>query len=313
MLSRIADSLFWVNRYMERTDSLLRVIRTNYILSFDLGNNSGFSWKEILGTFTNMDEESIRLSGENSAVALEYLIANTKNINAVKVLIVKARENAKGVQDYITKEVWEQVNQLYHQINQPDLAKKLKGSKAIEILDLLTQNSVLFYGVTDSSMPRGQGWNFMNLGKFIERCLLTIEIADAHFKRTDYKLGNEQDILYWRNLLLSLSGYELYLKTYTSGSHSMNILDHVIANKNFPRSIFYSLERIQRYLNHVISDTHIEGSSGLQKMFGRLHSKIKFADLDDLDNDNLSEFLDSTRRELVEFSKQLSRVYFSYA
>ncbi|MCW3119060.1 MAG: hypothetical protein JWM28_3142 [Chitinophagaceae bacterium] len=313
MLSRIADSLFWVTRYMERTDSLLRVVRTNYILSFDIGNNSGFSWKDILGTFTNMDEDTIRLSGDNSAIALEYLIANPKNINAIKVLIVRARENAKGVQDYITKEVWEQVNQLYHQINQPDLAKKLKGSKAIEILDLLTQNSILFYGVTDSSMPRGQGWNFMNLGKFIERCLLTIEIVDAHFKKASYKLGNEQDILYWRNLLLSLSGYELYLKSYTSGSHSMNILDHVIANKNFPRSLFYSLERIQRYLNHVINDTQIEGCDNLQKMFGRLHSKIKFADLNDLDNDNLPEFLDSTRNELVDFSKQLSRVYFSYA
>jgi uncharacterized alpha-E superfamily protein len=103
------------------------------------------------------------------------------------------------------------------------------------------------------------------------------------------------------------------LKTYTSGSHSMNILDHVIANKNFPRSIFYSLARIQRYLDDVTNDTQIEGCHSLQKLFGRLHSKVKFADLGSLDNDNLPEFLDSTRRELVDFSKQLSRIYFSYA
>ena len=313
MLSRTADSLFWLTRYMERTDSLLRVIHTNYILSFDIGNNSGYSWKDILAAFTNMDAESITLQGENTSEVLEYLIASSKNINAIKVLIVRARENAKGVQDNITKEVWEQVNQLYHTINQPDLAKKLKSSKAIEILDTLTQNSILFYGVTDSTMPRGQGWNFMNLGKFIERCLLTIEIIDAHFKKTDYKLVNEQDILYWRNLLLSLSGYELYLKTYTSGFHNMNILDHVIANKNFPRSIFYCMERIQRYLDHVIRDTQIEGCSTLQKMFGRLHSKIKYADLSELESHNIPEFLDSTRHDLVEFSQQLSRVYFSYA
>ena len=130
---------------------------------------------------TNMDEETIKLNGENTAAALEFMIADPANINAVKVLIVRARENARGVQDNITKEVWEQVNQLYHLINQPDLAKKLKGSKAIEILDLLTQNSVLFYGVTDSTMPRGQGWNFMNLGKYIERALLTIEITSCSF------------------------------------------------------------------------------------------------------------------------------------
>ncbi|MGC4036789.1 MAG: alpha-E domain-containing protein [Chitinophagaceae bacterium] len=313
MLSRIADSLFWLNRYMERTDSLLRVIRTNYILSFDIGNSSGYSWKDILASFTNMDAETIKLNGENASLALEYLIASPKNINALKVLIVRARENARGGQDHITKEVWEQVNQLYHLINQPDLAKKLKGSKAIEILDMLAQNSVLFYGVTDSTMPRGQGWNFMNLGKFIERCLLTIEITDAHFRKTDYKLDKEQDILYWRNLLLSLSGYELYLKTYTNSFHNMNILDHVIVNKNFPRSIFYSLERIKRYLDHVTRDTQIEGSNDLLKMFGRLHSKIQYIDLTEMNSEKIPAFLNSTRHDLVEFSQQLSRVYFSYA
>jgi uncharacterized alpha-E superfamily protein len=313
MLSRIADSLFWVTRYMERTDSLLRVIRTNYILSFDVGNSGSYSWKDILSTFTNMDDETIKLNGENMAVALEYLIADPKNLNAVKVLIVRARENARGVQDNITKEVWEQVNQLYHLINQPDLAKKLKGSKAIEILDLLTQNSVLFYGVTDSTMPRGQGWNFMNLGKYIERALLTIEIINSHFQKTNYELSNSQDILYWRNLLLSLSGYELYLKAYTSGKHSMNIIDHVIANKNFPRSIFYSIDRIKRYLDQVMLDTQIEGCDGLYKQFGRLHSHVKFADLTSTDPGKLQDFLNTTRHDLVEFSKQLTRIYFSYA
>ena len=68
--------------------------------------------------------------------------------------------------------------------------------------------------------------------------LLTIEILNAHFTKTDYKLSKAQDILFWRNLLLSLSGYELYLKTYTSGQHNMNVIDHVISNKNFPRSLF---------------------------------------------------------------------------
>src|SRR5438128_1683649 len=110
MLSRIADSLFWLNRYMKRTDSLLRIARTNYILSFDIGNSNGYSWRDILATFSNMDAESIKLNGENAVVALEYLIASSKNINAVKVLIVRARENARGGQDHITKEVWEQVN-----------------------------------------------------------------------------------------------------------------------------------------------------------------------------------------------------------
>jgi uncharacterized alpha-E superfamily protein len=313
MLSRIADSLFWLNRYMERADSLLRVTRTNYILSFDIVASSDFHWKDILGMFTGLDEETIRLNGENTASALQYLIADTTNVNAVKVLFVKARENARGVQDNITKEVWEQVNHLYHLINQPEMEKKMKDSRAIEILDRLTKNSVLFAGITETTMPRGEGWNFMNLGKFIERSMLTIEIANAHLKKIDYQLSNPQDILHWKNLLLSLSGYELYLKTYTGGNHNINVIDQIIMNKNFPRSVFYSFERIKRYLNDIIEDTKIEGGDLLQKFFGRLHSKIMFADLNNLHKADLQNFLITTRHELVEFSKQFSRIYFSYS
>jgi uncharacterized alpha-E superfamily protein len=209
--------------------------------------------------------------------------------------------------------VWEQVNHLYHLINQPELEKKLKDSRAIEILDRLTKNSVLFAGVTETTMPRGQGWNFMNLGKFIERTVLTIEIANAHFKKIDYQLSSPQDILHWRNLLLSLSGYELYLKSYTGGNHNMNVIDQIIINRNFPRSVYYSLERIKKYLDDIIDDTKIEGGDALQKMFGRLHSKIRFADLNNLHNPGLQNFLCTTRQDLIEFSKQFSRIYFSYS
>src|ERR1700704_3941674 len=175
MLSRIADSLFWLTRYMERSDCQLRVIRTNYILSFDISLSEDFSWKDVITLFSHSSDETVLEHGHMISTALAYLITNIKNPNSIKVLISKARENARGVQDNITKEVWEQVNQLYHIVNDPQLEQKITGSRALEMIDLLDQNSTLFYGVTDSTMPRGQGWNFMNLGKFIERCIMTID------------------------------------------------------------------------------------------------------------------------------------------
>jgi uncharacterized alpha-E superfamily protein len=313
MLSRIADSLFWLNRYMERSDCLLRVIHTNYILSFDATNSTGFSWKDAISIFSYGGEDPINTYSESTPAALNYLINDTKNLNAVKTLLTKARENARGVQDNITKEVWEQVNQLYHLVNQPALEKKLPGAKSLEIIEQLYQNSTLYYGVTDSTMPRGQGWNFMNLGKFIERCLLTIDNTFAHFKKIDHQLNDSQDVLFWRNLLLSLSGYELYLKTYTSGQHNLNVIDHVIFNKNFPRSLMYSLHRIHRYLDEVVEDTKMEGSEKLLKAFGRISSKVKFADMNMVQQMSLPQYLYALRHDLVDFSNQLTRIYFSYA
>ena len=313
MLSRIADSLFWLNRYMERSDCMMRVIRTNYILSFDIGNANNFSWKDVATIFSLSPEGIADEKVKDTAAALKFLVVDIKNLNSLKVIITKARENARGAQDNITKEVWEHVNSVYHIVNAPDLEKKLAGSRALELIDLLDQNTTLYYGVTDSTMPRGQGWSFMNLGKFIERCLLTIETSYGHFTKIDHQLDKTQDILFWKNLLLSLSGYELYLKTYTRDQHTINVVDHVIFNKNFPRSLIYSLHRIGRYLDEIIEDTKMEGSESLQKTFGRICSKVEFADMNMIKNIGLPQFLHSLRQDLAEFSNQLTRIYFSYA
>jgi len=292
---------------------MMRVIRTNYTLSFDIGNTNNFSWKDVASTFSLSPEGIPDEKLMDTASALKFLVSDTGNLNSLKVIISKARENARGVQDNITKEVWEHVNSVYHIVNMPDLEKKLSGSRALELIDLLDQNITLFYGVTDSTMPRGQGWSFMNLGKFIERCLLTIETSYVHFTKIDHQLDKAQDILFWKNLLLSLSGYELYLKTYTRGQHTMNVVDHVIFNRHFPRSLIYSLQRISRYLNAVVEDTKMEGSESLQKSFGRICSKVEFADMNTIKNTGLPQFLHSLRHDLAEFSNQLTRIYFSYA
>src|SRR5688572_19676844 len=147
MLSRIADSLFWLNRYMERCDCQLRAIRTNYILSFDMRPSDDFSWKDVITLFAHAPDETALKHGEDISSALAFLVTDIKNLNSIKVLITKARENARGVQDNITKEVWEQVNQLYHIVNDPGLEQKLTGSRSLEIIDQLDQNSTLFYGV----------------------------------------------------------------------------------------------------------------------------------------------------------------------
>jgi uncharacterized alpha-E superfamily protein len=312
MLSRIADSLFWLNRYMERNDCLIRVIRTNYITSFDTDQSTDFSWKDIITLFSHTPTPETQ-NGEDTATALKYLIADTKNLNSVKVLVTKARENARGVQDYITKEVWEQVNQLYHIVNSPGIEEKIAGSHSMDIIDLLDQNSILYYGVIDSTMPRGQGWQFLNLGKHIERCLLTIDNIFAHSQKMNHQLDIPRDILFWKNLLLSLSGYELYLKTYTRGQYNVNVLDHVIFNKNFPRSLIYSLSRVRRYLKEVVEDTRIDENTKLEKQLGKICSKVEFTDIITVKEEGLPQFLYSLRNDLTDFSKQLTQIYFSYA
>ena len=313
MLSRIADSLYLLHRYMERADGMLRLMHTSYILSFDKVQASSMSWEPSLRIFTVLPKEEIDRIKKDNAAALHYLFLETKNQNSLKVIITKARENARGVRDQITKEVWEQVNLLYHQINKPGLKEKLAGPEAIRTIDSFIKSSDQFCGITDSTMPRGQGWNYMNLGKYTERCLMTTEFTHFYFKKLDFDLKDEQDIIFWRSLLLSLSGYELHLKNYSNLKHNYNVLQQLAFDKNFPRAIYYSLDRANRYLTEIAGSNPVEGSIKLLRTYGRLYSSVKFADIELVEREGLEKYLIYVRNELNEFSQDLGRIYFSYS
>jgi uncharacterized alpha-E superfamily protein len=313
MLSRTADSMFWLNRYMERSDGLLRGIKTHYILLLDKGVNENLSWRPMLEIFTSAEEEEIKQLEHNTEGALQKLISDTHNPNSLKILITRARENARGMQDHITKEVWEQVNQMYHLINQSVTDSQYKGFEAIKTIDNLTNECILYNGVADTTMPRGMGWNFMSLGKYIERCLLTIEMANKYYSLIDYSLEDEKDILQWRPMLLSLSGYELHLKTYRSSEHNLNALHQVLFNEKFTRSVIYTLQRVDKYFREVTKDNNSEEKQALIKCLGRLVSKLQYTDFDSINQLTLQEFLSETRKELIEFSSMLAQCFFSYS
>jgi uncharacterized alpha-E superfamily protein len=313
MLSRIADSLFWLNRYMERSDGLIRGIKTHYILLLDKGVNQHLSWRPMLEIYTNLPSHEIAVLEHQTEASLQKLLLDTSNYNSLKVMVTRARENARGVQDHITKEVWEHVNQMYHTVNSLSENTELRGFEAIATIEALEQNCVLYNGVADTTMPRGLGWSFMNLGRYIERGLLTIEMTNQYFNAIQYKLAEEKDILQWRPLLLSLSGYELHLKSYRSTSHNHNALHQVLFNENFTRSVIYTLKRINKYFTDAVRDNDAEETESLNKRLGRLLCKIQYADFDLLTEETLPSFLKETTKELNEFSALLTKQFFSYA
>lgn len=313
MLSRIADSLYWLHRYMERTDGMLRMLKTTYILSFDKVQASGITWQTALEVFTSLSKDEIDLLKENDIAALQYLVTDPQNHNSLRSIITKARENARGVQDQITKEVWEQVNHIYHLVNSASITDKLASAEAIVVIDLLIANCDQFCGIADSTMPRGQGWNYMNMGKYTERCLLTVELAFNYYKKIDFDLLNEQDILFWRSLLLSLSGYELHLKNYSNQNHNLNVTKQIFFDHYFPRSLYYSLDRANKYLEDIAQANPVDGSIELKRSFGRLNSQIKFAELSLINETGLENYLKLVRRELNLVSNLLGKTYFSCA
>lgn len=313
MLSRIADSMFWLNRYMERADGMLRVIKTNYILLLDKGIHTHHNWKPVLEMFAAATPDEMPQLENNTDAALYQLMYSKTNNNSLRIIVTRARENARGVQDHITKEVWEQVNHLYHIVNNELLAEKLQGYQALELIDDLSRQSILYTGVTDTTMPRGMGWNFMNIGRYLERCLFTIEITKKQYKQIGYDLTDTRDILQWKYLLLSLSGYELHLKAYRNNNYNTNVLHQVLFNVHFTRSVLYSMNCLEKYLKRVLTDNHTAEITAMKQQFGRMRSKVEFTDFDTLDKESLPAFLDDIHHELLDFGRRFGQIFFSYA
>ncbi len=312
MLSRVADGMFWLNRYMERADGMLLTLNTFYILSFDKEMNDSQGYKPLLEYYTDLSKNQIIQSQYDTNFVLKYIVCDNLNNNSVKNLVVKARENARGSQDKITKELWEHINSLYHFMNAPNLPNKLETHEALSIVTKLNKELLLYNGILHVTMPRGMGWCFSSIGKHIERCLQTISITQAYYKPINYNLEGDEDLLYWRRLLLSLSGYEQYLKSYSNISHNRKVVQHVIFNRDFSHSVIYTLGYIDKYLGYLIKDNTLSEARTLQNQFGRLKSYVEYTDYHNLTSQQLEDVLNNTRSQLIQFSADFSRLFFSY-
>jgi uncharacterized alpha-E superfamily protein len=311
MLSRVADSLYWMSRYMERTDSIMRMLKTNYASSQDSVHD--FSWKPVLRIFTFLQEGDILKIENDSRVVLEYMVAGKENQNSVYNMVIRSRENARSVQDHITKELWQCLNEFYHKVKEDRLSLMLQYDDPVTTLDGLIRQSMLYYGTSESTMFRGDGFSFMNLGRYLERAIQAVDILDVKFSDLSYDMEKTADIMYWKHLLLSISGYALYLKTYRSAFEARNIIDQMIFNTNFPRSVLYSLNALQRYFDRLENDLNTEGYRTINFRIGKLRSKIQYSNLQHVSEVGLHNFLTSLNQDLQDIGNALNQYYFAYS
>jgi len=309
MLSRVADSLFWLSRYMERTDSILRICKINHQASQD--NPDELSWGAVLRIFTSLDEAEISKMETNGRQVIIYMICSRDNPNSVFNMVMKARENARGVQDNITKELWQSLNEFYHRTRDPQLESSLRSEDPVSTIDWLSRQCMVYYGVSDLTMFRGDGLSFMNMGKFLERAVQTATILEVQFSDLSFDMGKATEPTFFKHMLMSLSGYALYLKRYRSGFEARNVVDQVLFNNDFPRSILYSLNHLQRYFGRLRGDRNSEAYMKLDLMIGKVRSKVQYSDVETVSKTGLHNFLTELTEEISEIGAALDRFYFA--
>jgi len=296
MLSRVANNLFWIGRYMERSYGIL------------LTTKVAFSKIQDYNILTINDNHEQDLETDYASI-LQYHLFDVNNLNSVFNLTFKARENCRSIQEEISRELWLCLNNKYLFLRN-SCSEKLIEEDPLKILDEISNLNYLYYGIADLTQERGSVYCFMNCGKYLERIFRTLDFLETNFLAEKKKIELLEDTVYWKNLLLSIGGYQLYLRTYKSAFKEENIIDMLIFNKNFPHSILYSIKKLETHIESLNSD-HQTLNNDLNFLIGKLESKIKYTTLDDILAINLEVIITQIKENLYQLATRFNEIYFS--
>ena len=302
MLSRVAESLFWMSRYLERAEHTSRVLSVQLNLMLERGVGSDdHHWSRVLLSLGIDPEADI-----TPRVQALGLIRSGVSGSSITACIAAARENARQVREQISTEMWEQLNRLYHQAKPPETGNPR------DFLDAVQNGSHMFQGITDATMTHGEGWEFIQCGRFLERSLLLSSLVSVHYREFFTPGMTEVEPLEWTGLLQSCTAFEAYCKTYTADLRADRIAEFLVLNPLFPHSIRFSADALRQSLAKIGNDLPSRRSARVDRIAGRMESTLAFGQIDEIMTAGLHAYLDSTRRQVNQVSAALYQTFISY-
>ncbi len=310
MISRDADSLYWMSRYLERAEHTARLVDVNLNLMLDQSPASGLKRWERLFASLNTKLPAEAHDAYSITQTLTFDLTNTASIVAC---VAAARENARQTREQVSSEMWEQINRLYLQVRQTNL-NEIWNAQPSEFFRAVKQGAHLFQGITDSTMGHGEGWHFIQLGRSIERAAATARLLDVHFgKLLDGRATGSEvgDHLEWIGLLKSCTGFEAYCKEYTADLRPERIAQFLLLNHEFPRSVRFAADSIEIALRSVSQLTHRKADQ-LDRLAGRLRSTLSYGQIDEILAGGLHTYLETIQVQCAQIHGAVYQMYITY-
>lgn len=322
MLSRVADSLYWMSRYLERAEHTTRLLDVNLNLMLDESANSADRrWLRVLQSLGAGGDISWR--GDTFALTHQLTFDPTSR-SSVLGCIVAARENARHVREQISTEMWQRLNSLYLQVTRPEMQSDMHAEALLRMheapTDFLAQVMEAvhqFQGVTDSTMSHGEGWQFIQVGRYMERASATAMLLEAYqdelWRQHEHQRdGNE--FLEWMGLLRSATAFEAYCKVYTADLTPEWILEYLLLDADFPHSLRFSIEAMERALRAI---EEISGggprSEKLSRISGRLRATLSYSSVDEILETGVVEYLRQIQRHCSQIHRAIYELYVDYS
>ena len=316
MLSRVANSLYWMSRYIERADNVARILDVNLqlLLDFRRLNDEHLArhWTPIVQS-TGDEEDFFEIYDEaNGRTVPEYFVFNRENPNSIVSSIAQARENARMVRDQITIEMWEEINRI-HLFARSDRALSIWHSSPAEFFHEIRASSFNLQGLIASTIPRNEGWYFLQAGKYIERADKTTRILDLRHESLPPKgvpqMVNQTDALEWSAVLRSCSAWDAYRHIHGVDVGPRRVSELLLLSPEFPRSVRFCVSELDAVLRALSGVPPGRFWNDAEKRSGRLVAELSFSEIDDIFARGLHEYLDDMQLKLNEIGEALFSIY----
>jgi uncharacterized alpha-E superfamily protein len=312
MLSRVADSIYWLHRYIERAENVARFIDVNLHLMLDSAVGTAEQWAPLVHTTGDrqMFEERFGTVTKENVVA--FLTSDAGNPNSILSCLRAARDNARSVREVISSEMWEQVNKFYLMVREA-VAKGRVMDAPHAFFTEVKNASHLFVGITEVTMSHGEGWHFGRLGQLLERADKTSRILDVKYflllpAVTD--VGTPIDDIQWAAVLKSASAFEMYRKRYGRIAPTQ-VAEFLILDREFPRAMQYCVIEAEASL-HAISGSPVGTfQNAAEQRLGRLRSELNYAYMQEIIAGGLHEFLDAFQLKLNQVGDAIYGTFFA--
>jgi len=309
MLSRVADNLYWMSRYLERAEHTSRLLDVHLNLMLDMASQTVEQQRiKRLSDSLSLTDPS---HGEGDDM-LRRLTFDSQIPTSIISTISSARDNARQVREEISSEMWMQMNKLYLYVLHADANIIWRDSPHHFYLEV-REGSHLFQGIADATMNHNQGWNFIQLGRYIERTFGLLHLLEVHFQDVDLRIKTEvnpESFFEWVATLKSVTAYEAYCKVYNPNLQPIWMLEFLLFNTEFPRSLRFCVDMIQSSLNTLADATTRSRNTRLYRIAGKLQSNLRYDDINDISD--LHVYLENIRQQIFQIHDTLYDTYISY-
>ncbi len=310
MLSRVADSIYWLNRYVERAENIARFVDVNLNLLLDAPVGIQQQWEPIVTTTGDLKLFQSRYDQATAANVIRFLTFDATYPSSILSCLLAARENARSIREVISSEMWEQVNAFYLMVK--DAAQLEDLLELPRFFAEVKMASHLFAGVMGATMSHNEGWHFGRVGRLLERADKTARILDVKYfilLPTNGHINTTLDELQWIALLKSTSGYEMYRKSHHRIS-PLDVAQFLIFERDFPRSIQFCLVQAEKSLFQITGSIAGRWGNPAERNLGKLRSQIDFMTIEEIMQSGLHEFLDQTEVQINQVGECISQKFF---